>query len=57
MDTQNKPTILFPYDFTPESDFAVDYLVGLSKLFNFSAEILNIYDEGTQKIHEGKPSG
>jgi len=49
MDTQNKPTILFPYDFTPESDFAVDYLVGLSKLFNFSAEILNIYDEGTKK--------
>ncbi|HOY32481.1 MAG TPA: universal stress protein [Bacteroidales bacterium] len=50
MDTQNKPTILFPYDFSPESDFAIEYLVGLSKTFNFSVEILNIYDVGTKKF-------
>lgn len=50
MDNQNKPTILFPYDFSPECDFAVEHLVGLAKLFNFSVEILNIYDSGTKKF-------
>ncbi len=57
MDTQNKPTILFPYDFSEESDFAIEYLVGLAKLFDFSAEILNIYDSGTRKFMQENKLG
>jgi len=49
MNNPNTPTILFPYDFTVESDCAHEYLVGLSQLFDYSIEILNIYDSGTKK--------
>jgi len=50
MDAQSKPTILSPYDFSAESDFAIEYLIGLAKLFNYSVEILNIFDSGTLKF-------
>jgi nucleotide-binding universal stress UspA family protein len=49
MDQQERPKILFPYDFSPESDYSLQYLIGLTKVFNYSIEILNILDPGTRK--------
>jgi nucleotide-binding universal stress UspA family protein len=50
MDQQEKPKILFPYDFSAESDYAMQYLIHLTKVFNYSIEILNILDPGTRKF-------
>lgn len=50
MTQQEKPKILFPYDFSPESDHSMQYLTKLSKVFNYSVEILNIFDPGTKKF-------
>jgi nucleotide-binding universal stress UspA family protein len=50
METQEYPKILFPYDFSPESNHAMQYLAGLSKIFNYSVEILNIIDPGTKNF-------
>jgi nucleotide-binding universal stress UspA family protein len=50
MDQQEKPRILFPYDFSAESDYAMQYLISLTKVFNYSIEILNILDPGTRKF-------
>ncbi len=50
MDQQEKPKILFPYDFSPESDYAMQYLISLTKVFDYSIEILNILDPGTRKF-------
>jgi len=49
METQEHPKILFPYDFSAESDHAIQYLIGLSGIFDYSVEILNILDPGTKK--------
>jgi nucleotide-binding universal stress UspA family protein len=49
MDQQAKPKILFPYDFSPESDYAMQYLIGLCREYNYSVEILNIFDPGTRR--------
>jgi hypothetical protein len=48
METQDYHKILFPYDFSPESDHAMHYLFGLSRIFDYSVEILNIFDPGTK---------
>jgi nucleotide-binding universal stress UspA family protein len=50
METQEYPKILFPYDFSPESDHAMQYLAGLSKIFDYSVEVLNIIDPGTKNF-------
>jgi nucleotide-binding universal stress UspA family protein len=50
METPEYPKILFPYDFQPESDHALPYLAGLSKIFDYSVEILNVYDPGTKNF-------
>lgn len=50
MEHNEKPKILFPYDFTAESDLAIDYLVKLAAMFNYSVEVLNIFDPGTKKF-------
>ena len=53
MEQQEKHKILFPYDFSPESNHAMQYLIELTKNFNYSVEILNIIDSGTKKyLHE-----
>jgi nucleotide-binding universal stress UspA family protein len=49
METQEHPKILFPYDFSIESDNAIHYLIGLAGIFNYTVEILNISDPGTKK--------
>lgn len=49
MENNEYPKILFPYDFSTESDNAIPYLVSLAKMFNYSIEILNILDPGTKK--------
>jgi hypothetical protein len=57
MDQKEKPKILFPYDFSPESDYSMQYLIGLTKVFDYSVEILNIFDPGTRKyMNENKLS-
>jgi hypothetical protein len=50
MDQQETNKILFPYDFSPESDYSMKYLVELTKGFSYSVEILNIFDPGTKKF-------
>ena len=49
MEEQEIPKILFPYDFSPESDYAMQYLIGLARAFDYSVEVLNILDPGTKK--------
>ena len=49
MDQLEKQKILFPYDFSPESDYSMQYLIALTKGLNYSVEILNIMDPGTRK--------
>jgi nucleotide-binding universal stress UspA family protein len=49
MEQAESEKILFPYDFSPESNHAMQYLVGLTKIFNYSVEFLNILDPGTKK--------
>ncbi|MFA5194710.1 MAG: hypothetical protein WC401_02820, partial [Bacteroidales bacterium] len=49
MEHENKPVILFPYDFTSVSVNAKDFLIELARLFKYSIKILNIFDEGTKE--------
>ena len=48
MDQQEKPKILFPYDFSAESNYSMQYLINLTRVFDYSVEILNIFDPGTR---------
>jgi hypothetical protein len=48
MNQQELPKILFPYDFSSESDYSMKYLISLTKVFGYSVEILNILDPGTR---------
>jgi hypothetical protein len=50
MDQQEKPKILFPYDFSSESNYSMQYLINLTRVFDYSVEILNIFDPGTLKF-------
>jgi hypothetical protein len=50
MDQQEKPKILFPYDFSAESNYSMQYLINLTRVFDYSVEILNIFDPGTIKF-------
>jgi hypothetical protein len=50
MNQQELPKILFPYDFSSESDYSMQYLFSLTKVFGYSVEILNIFDPGTKKF-------
>jgi hypothetical protein len=50
MDQQEKPKILFPYDFSSESNYSMQYLINLTKVFDYSVEILNIFDPGTRQF-------
>jgi nucleotide-binding universal stress UspA family protein len=50
MDQQEKPKILFPYDFSAESNYSMQYLINLTRVFDYSVEILNIFDPGTLRF-------
>lgn len=49
MEQQITPTILFPYDFSKESECALEYLSSYSGLYPFALKFLNILDLGTRK--------
>ncbi len=50
MEPKSKNTILFPYDFSKESDSVMEYLSQFSKMYEFSVKFLNILDPGTKKF-------
>jgi nucleotide-binding universal stress UspA family protein len=50
MEKNTYPKILFPYDFSPESDHAIKYLDGLADIFQYSIDVLNILDPGTMEF-------
>lgn len=47
MEKNTYPKILFPYDFSPESNHAIKYLEGMAEIFQYSILVLNILDPGT----------
>ncbi len=49
MEKQSTQTILFPYDFSKESDSALEYLRSYSGKYEFNLKFLNILDSGTRK--------
>ncbi|MEI6124155.1 MAG: universal stress protein [Bacteroidota bacterium] len=50
MEQKSTSTILFPYDFSKESDSVLGYLSEFSKIYEFSVKFLNILDPGTKKF-------